>query len=167
MPVKAFSKYKRHVEMVYVSEWAITFHPEAFLMLNQPLGPLPERVGEVVVPEEERAMLSALRPRCDAVIVKPTEVLVVEAKILPQRYPTGLGDLLFYRELAPDTPELAEHRHKLWRYVLLTPLEAPKIRTQAEKLGIEYVVWMPPITAEYLKPLYPYLREVPRYLRRA
>lgn len=163
MPVRAFSKYKRHVELAYVEDWAYTFHRDSWIWTNAPIGPdLEFRDGKLVYARGE-GIKSARRPRADCIIIKPREIWVVEAAVLPHRYPKALGDLILYKPLAPQTPELRKYADRDFKFKLLTPLEHPRIREECLKHGIENVVWMPPLTREYLSQLAPYLRVPPRW----
>jgi len=161
MPVKAYSRYKRHIELAYVEDWLYTFHRDKITMTNVPIGPDVKIEDGKIVYTAEEGLKSTRRPRCDAVVITQGEIWIVEAAVLPHRYTKALGDLLMYKGIAHLTPEFREYMPRSIRFKLLTPLKHPKVWEECLRNDIENIVWMPPITAEYLRSLLPYLRSIP------
>jgi len=163
MPVKAYSKWRRHVELAYVEDWAYTFHPDAIIMTNCPIGPITIVTPMEALTKEEIRLLGVKRPRCDCVLIKPNEIWIVEAAVLPVRYSKSLGDLILYKRVAHLTPEFQEYLPREFKFKLLTPLKAPTLEDECRKQDIEHIVWTAPWTADYMKYLMTYMVIKPRW----
>ena len=150
---KPQSKWKRHVEMRYVVEYVEEHHGDADKkMVNVRLGPLKPRKTPVA-PDEVR-LLSIYRRWCDALVIyEGKKVVIIEAKILPNRYFAALAQLPYYRELFKQTPEFKDY----WEYPieceLVVPLYDPIIEKLCQQNGIKMIIYRPPWVVAYLRTL--------------
>ena len=85
-------RYKRHVELRYCAEYMVQFHSEAICRTQVRLGPWPEPAPGLSR-KERRWLAAKWRPWADGVAIYPgVKVVVIEAKIIPKKYSTGLGE---------------------------------------------------------------------------
>jgi len=66
-------KWRREVEMRYVSEYCMRFHPKDIVRLNQYVGTWVPVPPGLKVTAKELKMLSVRRGRADAVIITPAD----------------------------------------------------------------------------------------------
>jgi len=139
----------RVVERRYVVDFVINhFKNRKFVYFNAPIGPTPE-VLRKAYPELPESYFRRWRRFVDAIVVLPDSVVIIEAKI---RDPfKGLGDLIHYKSLVPQTPELAPYLTLPIRYMLVAPIERPDIKFLAQQHGIEFVKYVPDWVIPYLK----------------
>jgi len=149
--------------MKYVSDYCWEFYRREKVCLNKPVGTWPTPPEGEALKEEDRRMLAVRRARPDAYVITKDKIIVIEGKIRPERYPDGLAKLRICLDVIPGTPELAEYLPRPIEGVLVTPILHPIVAKQAAEAGIRNHVWSTPDIDAYLKRLYPYLREVPRY----
>jgi len=156
-------KWQRHEEMKYVSEYCYEFYPRDRVFLSKYVGTWPPPPEGEELEEPDRRLLAVRRGRADAVVVTSDRIIVIEAKIRPERYPDGLAKVQIYKNLVEATPELAEYLPRPIEAVLLTPILHPTVAKLADEAGVKNVVWSTKDIDEYLRRLYPYLKQVPRY----
>jgi len=160
---KPVKRRYRLSERRYIAEYIRQFYPDAPVWFNIRMGTL--EVPPEATPEEiaEARMLYPLKRWCDAMIILPDRLILVEGKLLPARYPEGLTKLQLYLNLAPTTPEIIELMPRRIEGELLTPLEDPVIKMMAFERGIRNVIWKPPWFEEYLATLPPRMRRPERW----
>jgi hypothetical protein len=89
-----------------LAEYVAATWPNALVKLHCRLGPpVTNETGQFQSQEELNLLGGAFRRWADAVIVEPTRVIVLEAKMV--LHPAVIGQLELYLELVPRTPELA------------------------------------------------------------
>ena len=136
-------------ERRYIVEWARDRFPECEHRFNVPLGPVPESLIAELGFERAVKTFRRWRPYIDAVIVCPEKVVFAEAEILNPK--NAIGDLLYYKELVPETPDLGEllnMKHEFW---LVIPTYLKWIRDFAEKRGIIVDIYTPDWLKDYLE----------------
>ena len=151
------------MEMRYVSEWCSREYPDDWIRLNQYVGTWVPLAEEWEVTPAEHKMMSVRRGRCDALVIRKEELIVIEGKLRPERYADALMKLKIYVRLVPVTPELEEHKALPVHAILLTPVLHPVINDECHGFGFKNVIWSPKWVTDYLLTLKPYLRGVPRY----
>ena len=105
-------------------------------------------------------MLVAWRRWADAIAIYPDRVVIIEGSIRPD--PGDPSKLELYRELLPQTPELAEEiRDKPIMLELVASIHDPVVERMCWERGIKYVLFTPPWVSGYLKLLYPRERRAP------
>ena len=147
-------------EMKMVQEYMREHHAKARRLTRVRLGnTILEREMRGLTAEEAR-MLVVWRRWADAVAIYPDHVVLVEGSIRPD--PGDPSKLELYRELLPQTPELAEQiRGKPVMLELVTSIHDPAVERMCRERGIKYVLFTPPWIPDYLKLLYPRERRAP------
>lgn len=150
-------------ETRYVQEILNRFYPNAIRISPCRLGTLPEPLGGEEWTPEERAMLTVRQRWADAIAIEGNVLHIIEAKLLPGRYPEGLSKLEIYRLLIPHTPSLAEYRGATVECELWTPIEDPVIKRLAAEKGIRNPIFEPAWFKEFLTTWFPRSRRSPKY----
>lgn len=130
-------------ETMYVQEVLNIFYPDTIKMSPVRLGTLPEPIGGEDWSPEERAMLTTRMRWADGIAIEPGVIHLIEAKLLPGRYPEGLTKLEIYRLLIPYTETLIPHLPAKVESELWTPLEDPLTRQLAREKGIRNIIFQP------------------------
>lgn len=154
------SRTNKPREMLLLHDWIAKFHPDAEVWTRVRIGPIPAPASGGPVSESERLMLTRWRHWCDAILIYPDKIIVVEAMVTPR--PSKIGQLELYRELIPHTPELKEHLWKKQEYVLLAAFPSDVMTMLAKKKGFRVVTYQPAWAREYFRDLYPRFRRGPR-----
>lgn len=133
----------RYGETMYVQEILLQFYPRAVKISPVRLGKLPEPPPGVEWSEEERRMLMTSQRWADAVAIEDGVLHLIEAKLLPARYPEGESKLRFYRTLVPNTESLKVYTWDLIICELFTPTDDILTRTLCRQDGIEFRQFTP------------------------
>ena len=96
------------------------------------------RIGLVGTPDELK-FYSSLRRWVDAVVLDDREIVLIEAKLVPD--PRAVGQLEYYKTIFSSTPEFSEFANYPIRLELLVPTEDQQLRAYCEQRGIKFVVW--------------------------
>jgi hypothetical protein len=137
----------KYGEMRMVAEYLRRTYPNADVMMRVRLGSLlPDGVrGEI--PDDEAALLGVFRRWADAVVITPSELIVVEASI---RSDTGdPSKLVIYGRLVPHTAELRPYLNRRLVLELVVAVEDPVVTAVAHEMGIRTRVYAPPWLPEY------------------
>src|SRR5579884_3140233 len=95
---------RRQASTELLSEWLALYHRNDRVFHNLRLGPAPAVPrGFVPSPEVERMLMRRNR-YADAVVVTPTELLIIEAKMDPSS--AAIGQVLDYADLVSSSREL-------------------------------------------------------------
>jgi len=92
--------------------------------------------------------LGNYRRKVDCILAYPDSVYLVEAAILPD--PGKMGQLEYYLDLFPMTPEFADLVHLPRRGVLLVAQDEAPLRARAEWKDLLWVVYQPLWVGAYL-----------------
>ena len=95
---------RREWERRYISQYLMETWPEGGWQLNIELGPIPQDYVDRYGLGKAAAIYRPTRPRVDAVKWTPERYYLLESKIRDIK--TGIGDLIHYRSIVPDTPDL-------------------------------------------------------------
>jgi len=127
------------IEWKYLGEYIVERLVGARVVQRYRLGHTPEEIRRRYgLDYADRSYKPWLR-WADAVAFYKDHIVVIEAKV---RNPMkGVYDLDVYRDLVPETPELARWPSTQVKYRLVAPLEDPIVRKKADSLGIEYEVF--------------------------
>lgn len=101
------TKVRQSYEPRLVTEYITQNWPGATVLYDVPLGPVPQNLAQKVGEAQAARIARTARPRADAIIVLPTEIILIEAKIMDVNQ--GLGMLDLYEHAIPLTPELQEY----------------------------------------------------------
>lgn len=99
-----------------------------------------------------RAYLGNRRRYADALVIRATDVILIEAKV--EADPGIVSTLQLYGKLMPLTPELREFKDRRLRMMLLWAIDDPVLATIAKQAGIEVVVWCPQWVKDDLRAKY-------------
>jgi hypothetical protein len=120
-----------------VAEYVSERYPNAlYVGLQEPLG-LTDN------PWFERAA-----PRCDALIILPDQVVIIEGKMRPR--PVHVTQLLDYLDFFHMSPRWSRYRDKPVTLRLIVPYLNEFITAAAKKHGVDVEVYMKPWIREYL-----------------
>ena len=144
----ARAEYKQR-ERRYVPEYVNEKYPSRVTVFyNMAVGPAPEALY-AAHPEIPLEHFRRWRFWIDAVVILRDRMVLLEGKI---RTPAeGLGQLLLYRELLKDTPEMRTYRNLPVYMVLVTPRPDPRVIGVAATLGITIDIWTKPWVQDYLR----------------
>ena len=133
----------RYGETMYVAEILKTFYPGAITISPVRLGKLPEPPEGQQWTESERRMLMTSQRWGDAVAIEGGVLHLIEAKLLPSRYPEGESKLRFYRTLVPNTESLKQYSWATFVAELWTPTDDILTRSLCRQDSIELHVFEP------------------------
>jgi len=146
MPRERRKKYRR-VERRYVVDYVLNKYKSPIrVYYNLKLGPPPEFV-ERAFPGLARGYYKPWQRYADAVVITDATIDIIEAKV--HNLKVGIGYLLEYRTLAPQTPELQQYLPRPIRTILVIPIPDPWILQNAANYGIIVEVYCP----DWLKPI--------------
>lgn len=121
-------------------EYQTQTFPDALMWRRVRVGPFPK--------DHEEAVYGVLRRFPDGIVFDGSSVIIIEAKIQPNS--EGLGQLLEYRKLFPETPEFSQFKDRPIRLQLVTTVLDESIKSVADSIGIEYVIFNPEWAVEEL-----------------
>lgn len=124
----------RQSETVLLNEWLNEFHRSDIQLKRV-------RLGLASNPEEAQLLKLGMK-WADAVVFTGSEVLLIEAKLLPNA--SALGQLALYTKLFDVTPELSKWRTVHRRLIHLAARPDKDVKELAEELGMEMVVYSNP-----------------------
>ena len=148
-------KYKRNVEMRYVSAYLNQFYHDCITKTHILLGSIPDVPDGSRGEEWKRRMMGAIRRWADGIAITPEKIILIEGKLIPARYLEGLGKLQIYGKLVPATPELRKYVGRTIEPTLLVPIEDPTCRIVCVEQGIRMVIWSPAFVRDYMETLPP------------
>jgi len=140
---------RRERERRYISEYMLETYPEGNYQLNVPLGPIPPEMVNQYGIAKAAAMFRPTRLRVDAVASTSSYYVLIEAKL--RSFKDGIGDLLTYSPLAPQTPDLPLYRGQQFKLRLVVPYDLPWLRDITGANNIEYAIFNQPWIAEYAR----------------
>jgi len=124
-----------------LTEFLISEFPNGGYQTNVPLGPTMDRLVQAFGEAHGTAASRPFRPKVDAIAFPPGRLVLLEAK--EPVHAKGIGDLLFYRSLLPDTPELTVYAGRPVELWLVVPWATPALTVAAPRLGITLKVYRP------------------------
>jgi len=141
--VLKFPKMKRYrvVEPRWVAEYCTEFYPKDIVLYRCPLGMPPKEVRFGVSLKKALQLYYPYRPKVDALIVTPTAIILVEAKVW--KYIDGLSKLPVYAALVKQTPELEKYLPRPVIKRLLVPIIPQWLLPIAKELNVEIINWAP------------------------
>lgn len=145
MPRREYQQRERRYIVEYVNE---EYPDRVTAMLNVAIGLPPEELFKAH-PEIPLENFRRWRFYVDAVVVTKGEIIVIEGKI--RKISEGLGQLMLYTALLPDTPELQPWINKPLIAELVCPRPDPRVIAFASSVGIRVVIWTKPWVQQYLR----------------
>lgn len=142
-------KPQQQRERRYVPEFVNNKYPDRVTVFyNMAVGPPPEAMYRAN-PEIPLKHFRRWRFWIDAVVVLKEKLVLIEGKL--RRPADGLGQLLIYRALLKDTPELRPYRKLPVYMVLVTARPDPRVISVATYYGITVEIFTPAWAMEYLR----------------
>jgi len=138
------TKMRVSYEPRLVTEYVTATWPDATVLYDVPLGPVPQNLAQKVGEAQAARIARTARPRADAIIVLPTEIVLLEGKIMDVNQ--GLGMLYLYKLALPQTPELQQYlTYTTERTTMLEiELEETKLQTHTRPIHMVLVAANPP-----------------------
>jgi len=140
---------RKERERRYIAEYMMKEWPEGGWQLNVELGPIPKEYVDRYGLGKAAAMFRPTRPRVDAVKWTPEKYYLVEAKIRDIK--AGIGDLSYYRNMVPNTPDLPFYDGQPVVFRLVVPWMIEWIRAAADSAKVEVVVFWAEWIDDYVK----------------
>jgi len=140
---------RKERERRYISEYMLKTWPGGDWQLNVELGPVPQEYVTRYGFTKAAAMFRPTRPRVDAVKWTPEAYYIIEAKIRDIK--AGIGDLLYYRGMLPNTLDLPFYDGQPFIYRLVVPWMLDWIQAAADAAQVEVVVHWEDWIADYVK----------------
>lgn len=136
-------------ERRYISEYMKETWPGGDYQLNVELGPIPQEYIQRYGIKRAAALFRPTRPRVDAVKWEPDRYYLIESKLRDIK--AGIGDLIYYRNVIADTPDLPYHDGQPIISRLVVPWTLDWLTPVAAANNIEIVVFMKEWIADYVK----------------
>jgi len=137
-------------EAQYVSEFVQKYYPGSIRMLHVKIGGYPPGFKSEDLEDAERQMLRVYLRWADAVVVTPSEVIIVEAKLRPTEYLKALGELEMYLKLVPATEELTTYLpSRILLGQICVPIDDPIVANMCRERKLRYTVFQPSFWKEY------------------
>jgi hypothetical protein len=135
-----------------LSEWLALFRPNTTHLWNLRLGPTVQSVPGVTLTPAIEGMLRRFNLYADCVSVSPTEIEVIESKVVAE--PGAISQVETYAQLALTTPALTGFTGRAVVPVLLFATNSDIVRQKAVAAGIRYQIYSPVWIQEYLASKY-------------
>jgi len=112
------------------------------------LGPTPLSVNASVLTPAVEAMLRVFNRYADMIGITPTEIQVIEAKMVAD--PGAVSQLQHYVDLVHTTPLVRQYAPRSVQGVLLFAVNDPIVAQRANAAGLRVEIFTPAWTQEYL-----------------
>jgi hypothetical protein len=143
-----------------LSEYVAERYPGAIVHMQFRVGSDPASVGVLVLDEEERRMVRNANRRPDALVVRETELVLIEATMF--RATDKVGRLQEYMLLARATPEILQYGGRPLVGELVTAQDDAVAKVLCGRLGFRYVHYEPAWMDEWWA-MYPERRRRPMH----
>jgi hypothetical protein len=129
-------------------EWAARTFPGVKVQEQFRLGPTTLHLVGVTVTPAFEAALRVNNWFADAIMMLPSETMIVEAKVRPT--PSAVSQVQFYADLLPTTPEMQTRLGLPIRCVLLFAEDDPRVTNFARRHGCAVYIYTPSWIQDYL-----------------
>ncbi len=132
-----------------VTEYCIETYPDAQqVFYRKRLGPIPQEAIEAFGSEKGRRLGAVWNPWADAIVITD-KIILIEGKI--RATSAALGQILHYRKVLPDTPDLNPYLDLPLECVLVAPWLDAYMIDLLEEHDIRYAHYEPAWIAEYME----------------
>lgn len=133
-------------------QWVTAVHPNDLVIYELRLGPTPLSIPGYPVTPQTEAMLRTANMYADATIIEPTQIEIVEAKMVGQ--PSAVSQLRAYASLVLSTPDLQPYlgRQLIERH--LWAVDNELARQMAQAAGQVVTIYTPSWVEAYLQTKY-------------
>ena len=132
-----------------LAEWIREFYPNDRVKYRVRLGPYPYWAKPSIETGVSPEIYKIYQRWADAIIIRPNEIIIIEAKIKPD--PGVISQINLYALLLPKTPELSEYKDRPIRKIVLLALRDVEVEELAERENIEIQYYAPNWVNDYLK----------------
>lgn len=146
-------------EMRMVSEYLVKFYAKYPCYTRVRLGSIPSQLKVRTESLAEERMKGVWRRYADAVVVKPQQIVIIEASIRPD--PGDISKLKLYKHLFPHTPEFQPYTNRPIALELVYAMPDVVLQQLARDEGIKVIKFKPDWLDDYLSILYPHERRAP------
>ena len=134
-----------------IVDYVRTKYPDATVYYNFKVGGAPSSLEKNTSVIENPNIALPWARYVDALVITPTELLLIEAK-LPAK-PEAVAQLMLYRQLLPKTPQLSGYLNLPVRLRIVTARPDPQLVEFAAQQGIEVEIFQPDYAMVYLEKL--------------
>lgn len=136
-----------------LGEFLARFFPRDRIIRHVRLGQTPFQHSGVELTPSDRALLRGVGRWADALIIRPTDLILVEAEILPS--PGSVSELQLYGRLLRRDDHFEAFSNMPLRMMLVWAFDEPVLAQLARDAGIEVRVFSPQWVAEALRARFP------------
>jgi len=140
---------RKERERRYISQYMKDTFPEMNWQINVELGTIPVEYVTRYGMTKAAALFRPTRPRVDAVVWQPDRYLIIEAKLRDMK--SGIGDLLYYKSVIPQTPDLPYYKGQPVVARLVVPFDLEWLKPIAAANHIEVDIKWYDFVDEYVK----------------
>ncbi|MBI2869394.1 MAG: hypothetical protein HYX96_06180 [Chloroflexi bacterium] len=144
----------RQVETRMVSEYLKLNYSKHPFIIGQPLGKVNEQLAAQEGVARAIRITRPFRPECDAVVIMPRYLLIIEAKVW--NIVNGLAKLPVYKALVPHTPELKQYLPREIIMQLVVGWSNDNLDIMAQDMGVEVKIYSPQWLSEVVEGLHKY-----------
>lgn len=144
---RAWNKRGVWGEMQMLSEYLAAHYPNDQVRMRVRMGTVQLPTTGGLSERDARAVNHVFLRWADAVVVTPTELIVIEAKMRAD--PSAISQLELYRELVPKTQELLPFLGRRIVAELVVSIEDPAVTAMASRRSIRVRVYKPAWLGEW------------------
>ncbi len=148
------ARKSRQVETRMISEYLLANYSKFPCLMAQPLGRVDAALMSAQGYERAIKMSRPFRPECDAIVILPNHLLLIEAKVW--NIVNGLAKLPLYKSLIPFTPELAQYQPREVLMQIVVGWTNSNLETMAHDLGVTIKIYSPPWLDEVVQKMHNY-----------
>lgn len=131
-----------------IVEYVRTAFPNERAFFNLRVGPLPAQAAGVDISGLSPNIWKVYNRYVDALVITADKMIPIEAKI--EGLPGAVSQLELYKQLIPQTPELAPYKDLPMDLEIVCVTADPEFVKFANSHGIRVVMFQPPWAVEYL-----------------
>ena len=139
---------RRPWSTMLLREWAAVKYPGVLLQEQVRLGPTSASVVNMQLSPALEAALRVENWYADGLLITPSEVVCVEAKVASS--PGAVGQVLFYQRLLVGTPQLTPYLALPFVACVLFAEKDDTVDQWARQMGVRVEIYTPSWIADYL-----------------
>jgi hypothetical protein len=136
-------------ERRYIVEWYNKNYAGIPVKFNAAIGPVPTEIVKEMGFERAARWWRPMRKKIDCLIFDTTKLIAAEAEIVQPL--NAIRDIVFYRELLKESPDLGEWLNKPHEMVLVTPEKTEEVERLCYKFNIRLDIFKPDWIDSYLE----------------
>jgi hypothetical protein len=141
-------------ERRYIVEWYKEKYNGIRVKFNAAIGPVPTETIKELGFERAVRWWRPMRKKIDCLIFDTTKLIAAEAEIVAPL--NAIRDIVFYRELLKESPDLGEWLNKPHEMVLVVPYKTEEVERLCQKFDIRLDVFKPAWIDKYLEERHKY-----------